>query len=95
MFEYRVATKGILLSSTRKISESITYSGNQQLIDDYANWIDHKEQLTKLYAYSKQDLKEQAVNIDSLEANVNSMEKSFLKIQKSLPIFILQANKLQ
>ena len=68
MFEYRTATKGILLSSTRKISESISNSGSQQLIDDYTNWIDHKEQLTKLYAYSKQDLKEQAVNIDSLEA---------------------------
>jgi len=87
MFEYRTATKGILLSSTRKISESISNSGSQQLIDDYTNWIDHKEQLTKLYAYSKQDLKEQAVNIDSLEANVNSMEKKISKNSKEFADF--------
>jgi len=87
MFECRTATKGILLSSTRKISESISNSGNQQLIDDYTNWIDHKEQLTKLYAYSKQDLKEQAVNIDSLEANVNSMEKKISKNSKEFADF--------
>lgn len=87
LFEYRVATKGILLSSTRNISESITNSGNQQLMDDYTNWIDHKEQLTKLYAYSKQDLIEQAVNIDSLEANVNSMEKKISKNSKEFADF--------
>lgn len=76
LFEYRAATKGILISSVKKISEAIAASGDQQLMDDYINWIDHKEQLTKLYAYSKEELKEQAVNIDSLESNVNHMEKS-------------------
>ena len=60
LFEYRVATKGLLLSSTRKISESILNSGNEQLINDYVDWIDQKEQLTTFYAYSKEDLKEQS-----------------------------------
>ncbi len=75
LFEYRVATKGLLLRSTRKISEAILSGGNEQLIKDYTDWIDHKEQLTAFYAYSKEELKEQSVNLDSLEANVNQMEK--------------------
>ncbi len=87
LFEYRVATKGILLNSSRKISESILNGGDPQLIDDYINWIDHKEQLTRLYAYSKQDLKEQAVNIDSLESNVNRMEKKLSENSKEFADF--------
>ena len=75
LFEYRAATKGLLLSSTRKISEAILSGGNEQLIRDYNDWIDHKEQLTSFYAYSKEELEEQSVSLDSLEANVNQMEK--------------------
>lgn len=75
MFEYRLATKGLLWSSTRKISQGILSSGNEQLIKDYAEWIDQKETLTKLYAFSKEDLAEQGVNIDSLERATNAMEK--------------------
>ncbi|MDZ4806774.1 MAG: CHAT domain-containing tetratricopeptide repeat protein [Bacteroidota bacterium] len=87
LFEYRAATKGLLLSSTRKISEAILSSGNDQLIRDYTNWIDHKEQLTALYAYSKEDLKEQAVNLDSLESNVNRMEKKLSENSKEFANF--------
>ncbi len=87
LFEYRVATKGILLSSTRKISESIFETGDQKLIDEYNNWIDHKEQLTALYAYSRQELKEQNVNLDSLESNVNAMEKKLSEHSKEFASF--------
>lgn len=87
MLEYRIATKGILLSSSKKISESIINSGNEQMIDDFINWIDHKEQLTRLYAYSKQDLQEQSVNIDSLESIVNNMEKKLSQVSNDFADF--------
>ena len=87
LFEYRAATKGLLLSSTRKISNAILSSGNEQLINDYANWIDHKEQLTNLYAYSKEELAEQSVNLDSLESNVNRMEKNLSANSKEFAKF--------
>ncbi len=87
LFEYRSATKGLLLSSTRKISEAILSGGNQQLASDYANWIDHKEQLTAYYAYSKEELKEQNVNLDSLESNVNRMEKKLSESSKDFANF--------
>jgi CHAT domain-containing protein len=75
LFEYRLATKGLLLSSTKKVSQSILSSGNAELIANYQAWLDSKEQLTALYAYSKEDLKEQSINLDSLEQATNAMEK--------------------
>jgi CHAT domain-containing protein len=75
MFEYRLATKGLLLNSTRKVAQSILSSGNEKLVTDYTAWIDAKEHLTALYGYSKEELKEQGVNVDSLETATNKMEK--------------------
>ena len=75
MFEYRLATKGLLLSATQKVANAILNGGDPQLITDYNLWIDAKEQLTALYSYSKEELAEQAVNIDSLEQVANAMEK--------------------
>ncbi len=87
VFAYRAATKGLLLNSTRKISEAILSSGNEKLINDYTEWIDHKEQLTALYVYSKEDLKEQSINLDSLESNVNQMEKRLSENSKDFASF--------
>lgn len=87
LFEYRMATKGLLLNSTKKVSESILNSGNQKLIDDYAQWLDSKEQLTALYAYSKEDLEEQGINLDSLERAANTMEKRLSENSKDFSQF--------
>lgn len=87
MFEYRLATKGLLLSSTKKVSESILNSGNQKLIADYIEWLDSKEQLTTLYSYSKEDLQEQSINIDSLQNATNAMEKKLSENSKEFSQF--------
>jgi CHAT domain-containing protein len=87
LFEYRVATKGLLLSSTRKISQAILASGNTQLISDYAEWIDAKEEMTKLYVFSKEDMQEQGINLDSLEGVVNAMEKKLSENSKDFSQF--------
>ena len=87
MFEYRLATKGLLLSSTRKISESILSSGNAGLVRDYAAWMDQKEELARMYVYSKEELKEQSVNIDSLESATNALEKKLSESSKEFSQF--------
>ncbi|HUR66726.1 MAG TPA: CHAT domain-containing tetratricopeptide repeat protein [Chitinophagaceae bacterium] len=87
MFEYRLATKGLLLSSTKKVSESILNSGSKELIGDYIEWLDSKEQLTAFYAYSKEDLHEQGINIDSLERVSNAMEKRLSESSKEFSQF--------
>jgi CHAT domain-containing protein len=87
LLEYRLATKGLLLSSSRKVSESILNSGNQKVIADYIAWLDAKEQLTALYAYSKEDLREQGINVDSLERATNDMEKRLSESSKDFSQF--------
>ncbi len=87
MFEYRLATKGLLLSSTKKISESIYNSGNEKLVSDYATWMDQKEELARLYVYSKEELKEQSINLDSLENVNNALEKKLSETSKEFSQF--------
>ena len=79
MYNNQLATKALLLNSTNKVKNIILNSGNQSLINDYNKWIDQKEQLAKLYTYSKEDLKEEKINLDSLEKATNNLEKSLSK----------------
>jgi CHAT domain-containing protein len=75
LFDYQIATKALLLNSTNKVKQSIFTSGDGVLIKDYVTWVDQKEQLARLYAYSKTELKAQKINLDSIERATNSMEK--------------------
>ena len=75
LYDYQIATKALLLNSTNKVKQSIFASKNPQLIKDYVSWLDQKETLARLYAYSKDELKLQEINLDSLENAANVMEK--------------------
>ncbi len=75
VLDYRITTKGLLLNSSRKLSRAILHSGNEGLIKDYTAWLDNKEQLTVLYGYSREELKEQGISLDSLQDATNSIEK--------------------
>ena len=75
LFDYQIATKALLLNSTNKVKQSIFSSRDGLLIRDYITWMDQKEQLARLYAYSKNELKEQKINLDSIERATNDMEK--------------------
>ncbi len=82
MFDYQVATKALLLNSTNKVKQSIFASQDGLLIRDYLTWIDQKEQLARLYAYSKAELGQQSINLDSIERSTNAMEKSLSERSK-------------
>src|SRR5688572_26392158 len=75
-FDYQMATKALLLNSTNKVKEAILKSNDRKLINDYLLWLDQKEQLARLYAYSKEQLKEQKIDLPALERSANAMEKS-------------------
>ncbi|MGC1241706.1 MAG: CHAT domain-containing protein [Chryseosolibacter sp.] len=75
LFDYQIATKALLLNSTNKVKQSIFSSGDGLMIKDYMTWMDQKEQLARLYAYSKNELKAQKINLDSIERATNAMEK--------------------
>lgn len=68
--------------STNKIKRNIFSSGNKTLISDYRAWLDQKETLARLYQYSKEDLKEQKINLDSIERAANATEKRLSETSK-------------
>ncbi len=82
VLDYQIATKALLLNSTNKVKHNIFASRDGVLIRDYLTWVDQKEQLARLYAYSKSELKEQQINIDSIENAANAMEKSLSERSK-------------
>lgn len=76
MFDYHTATKGLLLNSTSKIKRLILASKNKELINEYLRWLDKKESLARYYALSREELKNQNINLSELEAEANQMERS-------------------
>ena len=75
-FNYRLSTKALLLSSTSKIRSRILNGTDEALKKDYLSWIDHKEMLSRYYTFSKDDLREEKINLDSLEGVTNNLERS-------------------
>lgn len=76
LYDYQMATKGLLLNSTNKVKKAILSSGNPELIKDYVAWLDKKETLARYYSLSKEDLANQKIDLASLEKEANDMERS-------------------
>ncbi len=83
MLDYQIATKALLLSSTNKIKKSILESGDQVLIDEYTSWITQKENLSRYYSLSKDDLRKLKISIAELEKAANATERSLSKKSSS------------
>lgn len=79
MYNYQIATKGILLSNSIKIRQTILESNNPEIIRKYNRWQDLMNQLSYLYTLSTFELKQQEKNIKNIEAEVNSIEKELSK----------------
>ncbi len=79
VYNFHIATKALLLNSSRKVKNRILNSGDKTLIANYNNWQDTKNWLAKLYTYSEEELKEENINIDSLETVVKNLEKEITK----------------
>ncbi|WP_421875508.1 CHAT domain-containing protein [Marinoscillum sp.] len=75
MLNYRIKTKGLLLNASTKIRSTILSSGDQDLIDLYEQWQDQKRMLSTYYSFTKEEISEQKVNIDSLENAANLSER--------------------
>lgn len=82
MYNYQIATKALLLSSTNKIKQSILNSGNDDLIRDYKAWLDKKETLARYYSLSKEELQNQKIDLAATEREANQMERSLSERSK-------------
>jgi CHAT domain-containing protein len=76
VYDYQIATKALLLNSTNKIKKAILSSGDQALITAYLDWISQKEMLARYYALSRDELKEQKIDVPALEQQANAAERA-------------------
>ncbi|MFP4025209.1 MAG: CHAT domain-containing protein [Thiohalospira sp.] len=80
IYNYHISTKALLLSSTNKVKHQILNSGDKNTINLYNEWVDSKKYLALLYTLSEDELKNEKVNIDSVEIITNNKEKELSKI---------------
>jgi len=85
MYNYHIATKALLLNSTNKVKENILHSTDTGLIHKYNQWLTEKAYISKLYSFSKKELTDNRINLDSLENDANLKEKN---LSKSSELFL-------
>lgn len=79
-YNIHLKTKGILLSASTKVREQILNSDNAELKEVYRSWVAAKEELILYYTYSKKQLTEQKINLGSIEAKANGLEKELSRM---------------
>ncbi|WKV10693.1 CHAT domain-containing protein [Marivirga harenae] len=72
---YRLSTKGILLSASTSLRNTIFNQNDEELTSLYEQWLDQKQQLANAYALTEEEIQEQSFNVDSLENAANQTEK--------------------
>ncbi len=72
---YRMATKGLLLSTSTKIKNTILNGNDQALIALYNKWTDQKKALAVYYSLSKDELAEQQIDLTEMERQANQTER--------------------
>lgn len=75
LFNLQLTTKAMLLNASAKMRNKILNSGDQDLIGLFTAWQDKKEKAIQYYSYTKEELSEQAIDLDEIENSINSMEK--------------------
>jgi CHAT domain-containing protein len=75
VYDYQLLTKALLLSSSIKIRERILNSTDENLKTSYNLWIEKKEYLTNALSMSTQQLTENGIDPNALNAEVEKLEK--------------------
>ena len=75
MYNYQLATKGLIMYATAKARKNIFNSDNEELKNKYQNWINTKELIAQLYSMSEEELAQQNMQLDSLISTSKELEK--------------------
>lgn len=75
MYDYQLATKGLIMYATAKARKNILNSDNQELKEKYQNWIGTKELISQLYSMSEEEIQQQDLTLDSLISISSELEK--------------------
>ena len=76
MFDFALATKGLLLNSSIKTRNAILTSGDTTLINKFERWVSKKEYLTNTLAQSEETLASNQVDVKTLKSEIAELEKS-------------------
>lgn len=82
MYNFRIATKAILLKSNLQVKRRISKSGDEELLEMYEKWQDTKKALAKAYTANFKTHGTSKSKIDSLEQYSNKLEKELSKASK-------------
>lgn len=74
-YEAWIATKGILLQTGENIRMRIAQANDPELLKLYDEWTQKKERLAYYYTLSKEELKEQKIDLETLEKEVVKIER--------------------
>ncbi|MCX6165591.1 MAG: CHAT domain-containing protein, partial [Ignavibacteriae bacterium] len=75
IFDLRINTKGLILSSTSNIRKRITESNDIELNEKYNKLLSLRTKIGKAYTLSLEEQKKKEINLTELEASANELEK--------------------
>jgi CHAT domain-containing protein len=75
MYDFRLATKAILLNSSIKVRQSILNGKDEELKAKFKEWISKKEELTALLSLGEEQTTESTTSPDQLIEDINRLEK--------------------
>ncbi len=75
LYSTLINTKGFLLNNSSKIRNIISSSADESLKLTYNQWLETKENLNQAFQLSKEELAQENVNIDSLKASADALER--------------------
>ncbi len=74
-YNYRIATKALLLNTSSRMRNSILQGQDKELKDLYNRWLDMKRYLATVYSMTNEEIQKNRINVDSLENVTENMEK--------------------
>jgi CHAT domain-containing protein len=83
LYNFRLATKALLLNASTKIRSRIMNSGDTVLLSRFNEWQHIKEALAKLYTLNLEEKSRQRESIEALKQKANTLEK-YLSSQSEL-----------
>jgi CHAT domain-containing protein len=90
---YRMATKGLLLSTSAKIKNTILNGNDEILIAQYNKWTDQKKALAIYYSLSKEELAEQKIDLTEMERQANQAERDLSQKSSAFSEVMVSSSK--
>ncbi|UXX80285.1 CHAT domain-containing protein [Reichenbachiella carrageenanivorans] len=80
LYDLQLNTKALLLNASNKIRNTILASGDPQLVAKFNEWQNAKEDLVKALSLSKDELVKNNIDLGTLQAKSNTLEKDISKM---------------